>query len=1137
MWRLGKSDSSAVAPRTKLETSLAPVYSSPAIRRLDISGWTGSHTSPLDGSGGYAVVRRSVQFELCRPPTNGTAFELRFEVDSLFGPVGGLRLDLNGHRAFLRVDVVPAMDRSRMHKASAISGRATLRLPIPSGIVGTANTLTVEHVTLGPEVEEEERLGARRGRWPWGLLYRSVALLKVGADACAREPLHLTSLPLWRREGEHTRQVILVEANLPQNIHEAMLTLTAVGTQDVVSLKREPGQFGALYARAHLNLQAEDDCIHARLVAEGRTITSAHRVKRWRRWTLQILPHIHLDIGYTTHPAEALAIHQHNLTTAVGLAEQNPDFRFWVEGSVILNRVLEQADPVLATKILAAMERGQLYVSPFFATPHAAASSSEELLRSLDWSEGPGRRHAGELRAATMVDVPSYTGSLPGILRAAGIDAFLGVKNHFRSATEDADALLLHSPLVWEGVDGAEVLAHFSDSTAQLLKLAGDPPTVAGAEEGFCRFLSLFDRPDYALDVLPIVGTQNDNEVLSGSFTDFLARWNRTYAWPMVTLGTPDTYFEAVAPHRARLPHFRGDSGAPWESGFGSDPGVTTCYRSAQRNAEIAECLAALAELAFPTHAASRQALHALWEVLHLAAEHTWSSIASGDSPDSAEVKAQEEWKRQKAAEAALRALEQVQAGLCSLGLLTGIDQNSLLVVNSLGWARDIEVEIELPFPARFFDDSGDVVDPVRSRRGRAVSHRFLVQNLPAFGILIFRIEDCGTQLRPSRARSGKSTQEIVSERFVVRFDRDGTISSLLERQTGRSLLTDDPMLAFGELVHRFTAVDVYPTQRQGRFSAQDSDPEASEAPWESRSHRARRVAVETGTRGLTLRLAASGESPTLEMAIRLDDRSTAVNVDATMTKPPSRRMEDLLLAFPLADSGGPLWLDRQLRWVSPKDDSLPGAWHQWHFVEHAAWLLGTDGSVLYCPRDAPLIRRSLPGPESWTGEECADRPAILSWLYNNRWPKNFPTQWSGILRSRYRIKFLEGHDPLDALRAAVESHVPGLAFHPSAPFASDDRGHRAHYPMGPLVSLQASDNLLCSFGSDPHPSTLILRVVEIGGSSGQLLCDLPPRFHLSGVTTGDDFRPVVNVHETDASIRLSVGMPPWCRATFQLKS
>jgi hypothetical protein len=681
------------------------------------------------------------------------------------------------------------------------------------------------------------------------------------------------------------------------------------------------------------------------------------------------------------------------------------------------------------------------------------------------------------------------------------------------------------------------VLAHFSDSSAQLLKLAGDPPTVAGAEEGFCRLLSLFDRPDYALDMLPIVGTQNDNEVLSGSFTDFLARWNRTYTWPTLILGTPDTYFEAVAPHRARLPHFRGDSGAPWESGFGSDPGVTTSYRSAQRNAETAECLAALAELAFPAHATPRQALHALWEALHLTAEHTWSSIASGDSPDSVEVGAQEEWKRQKAAEAAFRALEQVRSGLCCLGMLTGLGQDSLLVVNSLGWVRDIEVEIELPFPARFLNDDGEAIDPVRYRCGSTVSHWFLARNVPAFGVLIYRVQDRGAPMCPSRARSRKSTQEIVSERFVVRFDRDGTVSGLLDRQTGRSLLTDDPMLAFGELVHRFTAVEVYPMERPGRFSAQDSDPEASEAPWESRSHRARRVAVEDGNRGLTLRLATSDEPPALEMAIRLDDRSTAMNVDATVTKPPSRRMEDLLLAFPLADSGGPLWLDRQLRWVNPEDDSLPGSWRQWYFIEHAARLLGTDGSVLYCPRDAPLIRRSLPGPESWTGEESAERPAIFSWLYNNRWPKNFPTRWSGILRSRYRIQFLDGHDPLRALRAALESHAPGLAFHPSTPFASDDRDRRAHRPMGSFVCLQASDNLLCSFGTDPLPSTLILRVVEIGGSSGQLLCDLPPRFHLSRVTTGDAFPPEVTVHETKAATQLSGRIPPWCRATFQLKS
>src|SRR6185437_16461271 len=102
-----------------------------------------------------------------------------------------------------------------------------------------------------------------------------------------------------------------------------------------------------------------------------------------KKWTLYLVPHIHLDIGYSDHQAKVAAIHSHVTDEAMEMTAAHPDFRFSLDGFWPLQQFLETRTPAQRQHAITAMRNQQLFVPANYANQLTGFPTAETLLRSL----------------------------------------------------------------------------------------------------------------------------------------------------------------------------------------------------------------------------------------------------------------------------------------------------------------------------------------------------------------------------------------------------------------------------------------------------------------------------------------------------------------------------------------------------------------------------------------------------------------------------------------------------------------------------------------------------------------------------------------------------------------------------------
>ncbi|MGH9586360.1 MAG: polysaccharide lyase family protein, partial [Acidobacteriaceae bacterium] len=74
-----------------------------------------------------------------------------------------------------------------------------------------------------------------------------------------------------------------------------------------------------------------------------------------KKWTLYLVPHIHLDIGYSDYQAKVAAIHSHVVDEAMEMMAAHPDFRFSLDGFWPLQQFMETRTPAQRQHAFTAM--------------------------------------------------------------------------------------------------------------------------------------------------------------------------------------------------------------------------------------------------------------------------------------------------------------------------------------------------------------------------------------------------------------------------------------------------------------------------------------------------------------------------------------------------------------------------------------------------------------------------------------------------------------------------------------------------------------------------------------------------------------------------------------------------------------
>ena len=1118
LWRVGQPS----GPRTQFNDGwFFDPANGPAELRVGVDDpsrcWPGWHPGPLHAWTGWEPKSATLVFELAAP--HGL-YELVFELYAGQGPCPQLQVAVNGTAGLFFLDL-RREGREGIVGTSTIAAWATLRVPIPAALLrsGTNRVVVTTVAVAAPDPGER---GRAHPEFPyfWGsaVQHAGIELRHLGDAPLPPPSVTATALPLYVRDAAGGLQELVdVVVTAPAGFSQGHVSLR-VGAQTVAA-RLDGVAFGQARARLAIAEPAAGAQARAVVTLDREQLEHTAPLQPARKWTLHLLPHVHLDLGYTDYQAKVFEGHARSIDRALDIIERQPDYAYSVDGSIVVDQYLASRSPAAVARMRAAFDSGALRSNAFSLLFLTGLASLEECYRA-GYRAARLRRDLGlDFDYANLTDVPSYSKAIPSVVAAMGLDAFVGIQNHGRAATADSDDLHLQSPFVWEGPDGARILTFFADAYAQLRYWCGHPPTIVGCADAFTRVLRRYERADYAPADLPIVGINADNEDLAGGEADLVERWNAAYAYPHLRFSTVSDYLDAVRPLADRLPVVRGDGGSYWEDGVGAGAAITAAYRHAQSAVAAAEAAAALVAATDPLLAPARPELDRAWDALLVGCEHTWTSMHAPRRPGSDQTVDQLAWKRHQVATAVRLGRDELRRALSQLGERVTTGGPSLLVFNPLGFPRRAVVEVELPAATDVCDAGsahvvGTVDDLQRVRVDAGV--------IPAFGYRALPLEAAGSaRPGPARLRDVTDVIEAGAWRLTLAGDRVG---SLVHARSGAEVLDGGAPWSLGEVLY-VTATRPEPTtlhDNDARLPAPELD-----------IHRA--AAKPQGWRriGDSAEVVFAGEAPSLprlETVVRLD--GDAVEVVVRMVKEHVSDKESVYVAFPFATGPPTVTYDRQQGWVDPATDHLPGACNEWFTVHNAVVVQGNGLCVAWTSLAAPLFTVGDVVRGRWPRRFTAPSGTLLSWVMNNHWWTNFPASQGGDVELRYRFTVIPSFDPTAAARFGREARNPPVAAQVGWMDKMDTAARRLP-PDGALLDVDAPDGLVVTAAAARAADGILARVQDVGGQGGTARL-AHPRLRAAWLTTAveDDLAEL----PVDGRRGVTVEVTPWSVVTLRLE-
>ncbi|HVU34109.1 MAG TPA: glycosyl hydrolase-related protein [Opitutaceae bacterium] len=963
---------------------------------LDFRPWTPGDITYVAGRGEPArdwseeqrvgsVYR--VRFTLPETPTG--RFTLTIGTMTFRPRVPVLRLAVNGHTGefFLEPRLAYYLGDHPFPNCSA----ETLTIAIPASFLRQGdNELALAWQCSPPDPEGRSAIA--------GVYYDALRLDQAASPDEVADDVEVRLKPtvFFRQRGADLVEQVEGVFRFHRGVPSGSATLVLDGHRCTVPIAG--GEFGE--RRVEFEVPAWTGVARGELAIDaGRPRVQPVSLTAERRWTVFVVPHTHLDIGYSDYQSKVAESQARVLDEAADLIRDHPAFRYSTDGSWAVEQLLATRAAPRREALLALIRDGKIGLPAQYCNLMTGYASLESLERSLAFSARLAREHALPFDYANITDVPSYSGDYPSILAAAGIRYFLAGGNGDRAPVLYYGRWNERSPFWWEGPDGGRVLFWYSRTYQQTRYLFGLPPQLTAGRESLPVFLQAYSTPEYRPDVTLIYGTQEENTDLIPATATFVDRWNETYAFPHLRYGTfRDFMHELDAKHGRELPSFRGGLGAYWEDGIASDAAYVARDRENQQRALSAETLAMVAHVNDPDVHAPRSELGDIWRNLELFAEHTWTADRSVTMPDHEESVRQLAVKNNFAVQAQLEIDDVVQRSVSQLVDRVHVPAGTLVLFNSLSWPRNALVETDLPENAALEDLSTHA--PVRfevlSHREHFLHVRFLVRDLPAVGYKCLRL---GTAAAPEPRPPVR--REVTVENAFYRITVDpasGAIASIVDKSVGRELIDRSSAYKFGQYL--------YVTGGDGRTWMTDSNKQrpkgdlavhpagegeyrgAQRAPW-----------------GWSLRLRSRAlNTPVIALEVLLPDDEKKIEFRYEVRKDYVTTKEAAYFAFPVAVPSPQFAYASQIGWVDPARDLLPGACLEWFCVQE--WMAVHDDhlSVGIVPLDAPLACFGDINRGAWPGRFQPGSPTLFSYVMNNYWGTNFCAGQGGNFIFRYVI-------------------------------------------------------------------------------------------------------------------------------------
>ena len=143
-----------------------------------------------------------------------------------------------------------------------------------------------------------------------------------------------------------------------------------------------------------------------------------------RKWTLLIVPHEHIDVGYTDYQAKVSEIQSRVLDEAMDMIKEHPDFRYSVDGYWVIQEFLAGRNAGDRQRLLQLVREHKILVPAEYANLLTEFPALETLIRSLYPSYRFDRANGANFDYANITDVPSQSWAYASVLAASGLKYF-----------------------------------------------------------------------------------------------------------------------------------------------------------------------------------------------------------------------------------------------------------------------------------------------------------------------------------------------------------------------------------------------------------------------------------------------------------------------------------------------------------------------------------------------------------------------------------------------------------------------------------------------------------------------------------------------------------------------------------------
>ena len=1000
LWRIGVFDhaSAEFAGRATEQPVVVDAGAKDATRQ-----WPASQAGSLNAHSGPQSHARTIRFRLAAPASGAYVLDLAILAGNPRLP--RLELELNGARG------TAYLDRHLSYHAegradSPICAEARERIPIPASALRQGdNELRITAVDDAADPNGDSQIN-------WDAL----ALLRTG-PAPAEPELTLEPSFLFPRENGAVRELLAATLSTAAPVRSGTLTLALAGAEYRAEVP--PGRFGQ--QRFEFLVPEFPPASEAKLalLLDGRTYAHTQRITAKRKFTVYLVPHNHLDIGFTDFQPKIEELQNRNLDRLLEEMRHDPDLRFSLDGVWLVEQYLRTRSPAAQKEFMEQVRAGRISIPAQYANLMAGGAGTETLLRSTYAGRALNRAAGTPNDYANITDVPAYPWGYASVLAAAGVKYFAAGANDDRGPLPLLGRWQTRSPFWWQGPDGAKVLMAYTRQYSQLWFVCGLPPQQAGCRDGLPTFLSTFDSPGYRPDSVLMFGSQLENTDLIPGEGEFVRAWNAKYAWPRLQLATFRDYFETIEKRFGdQLETVRGDFGPYWEDGIGTDAQFAALYRETESRAQSVEKLSSLAALQKPEWAPPLESLRRIWRDLLLYAEHTYTSSGGYSRPESEQSVRQIETKHFHVSDAHEAAHWVAQEAMSRLLESIRIAPPAIAVFNSLAHERGSLVEFDLPNGIQLVDTGTNqavAVEALKSGNGyRRV--RFLAGAVPSLGYRVYRMENAAPSPAPQQPRPANT---IENEFFRVTVDpARGGVTSILDKQSGKELV--DAKSPY--LLNQYLYVAGGDNTRLIRIS--EHLPTAQLTITGATGTAAATVSTTPWGQSLTYRVSGP-HAPQIDVEIRLVRGERKIEIANHLRKEAVNDKEAVYFAFPFAATQPEFEYEGQSGTVNPARDELAGGCREWYAAGHWSRVSGGGISAAVIPLDAPLVSFGDINRGLWPEKFEPKSSTIFSYALNNYWHTNFPRTQSGEFTYRYVITGGATLEPALLSRMGREAMTP----------------------------------------------------------------------------------------------------------------